>query len=273
MSGLDPYHVTDQLQDAVLEVMVTRLEARGKHPFFQDVLSEYLDGMNVDTAELVLDMGCGTGFVARSIARRPHFVGKVTGVDLSPYLAQTAARLSAEEGLAACTEFRAGDTAGLDLADATFDAVVAHTLVSHVGDPLAVVKEAARVVKPGGMVGIFDGDYASMTFTLPEAELTRKYDEALINAMVTSPRVMRNMPRLIREAGLEMVQVFSYVMAEVGEADFWLSAIESFRKLAPQSGAMTEEEAEQWFASLVKDSEAGIFFGSSNYYSYVARRP
>ena len=31
---------------------------------------------------------------------------------------------------------------------------------SHVDDPLAVVKEAARVEKPGGMVGLFDGDYA-----------------------------------------------------------------------------------------------------------------
>ncbi len=62
-------------------------------------------------------------------------------------------------------------------------------------------------------------------------------------------------------------------MTEVGQADFWLGAIESFRKLAPQSGAMTEAEAEQWFTSLVNDSEAGVFFGSSNYYSYVVRRP
>jgi ubiquinone/menaquinone biosynthesis C-methylase UbiE len=154
-----------------------------------------------------------------------------------------------------------------------FEAVVAHTLVSHVDDPLAVVKEAARVVKPGGMVGIFDGDYASLTFTLADAEQTRKYDEALINAIVTSPRVMRYMPRLIREAGLEMVRVFSYVMAEVGKADFWLSGIESFQKLAPLSEAMTEEEAKQWFTALVKDSEEGVFFGASNYYGYVARRP
>ena len=105
----------------------------------------------------------------------------------------------------------------------TFDAVVAHTLVSHVDDPRMVLQEAARVVKPGGIVGFFDGDYASMTFTLADPEQTRQYDEALINAIVTSPRVMRYMPRLLREAGLEMVRVFASVMAEVGQADFWRS--------------------------------------------------
>jgi hypothetical protein len=84
---------------------------------------------------------------------------------------------------------------------------------------------------------------------------------------------MRYMPRLLREAGLEMVRVFAYVMAEVGQADFWRSGLQSFQKLAPQSGAMTQDEANRWYEALVKDSEAGVFFGASNYYSYIAKRP
>jgi ubiquinone/menaquinone biosynthesis C-methylase UbiE len=273
MGGLDPYHVTDQLDNISLDAIVTRLETRAKHPFFQEALTEYLNAMKIDAAQTVLDMGSGTGVAARCIARRPDFAGNVTGIDLSPYLAQTAARLSREEGLAERIDFRAGDTRSLDLADRSFDAVVAHTLVSHVENPLVVVKEAARVVRPGGMVGIFDGDYASMTFTLSDPEQTRRYDEAIINAIVTSPLAVRYMPRLIREAGLQIVRVFPYVMADVGKADFWLSGIESFRKLAPQSGALTEQETRQWVASLVSDSEEGIFFGACNYYGYVARRP
>ena len=66
--------------------------------------------------------------------------------------------------MASRVEFRPGDSRKLDLADGAFDAVVAHTLLSHVDDPLAVLKEAARLVRPGGTIGIFDGDYASMTF-------------------------------------------------------------------------------------------------------------
>lgn len=169
--------------------------------------------------------------------------------------------------------FRAGDTHSLDLPDRAFDAVVAHTLVSHVDDPLAVVKEAARAVKPGGMVGIFDGDYASLTFSHADPGRGKADDEALITAAVTSPRVMRQMPRLLCAAGLEPVAFFPYILAEVGKADFWLSGIESFRRLIPRAGVMSEEEAGAWADARLNDSEDGVFFGASNYYSYVAKRP
>jgi ubiquinone/menaquinone biosynthesis C-methylase UbiE len=273
MEALDPYRVTDRLEDVLLDVMVSRLEARGKHWFFQKVLREYLDAMDVDSASTVLDMGCGTGVAARTIARRANFTGRVTGIDLSPYLVEAAKRLADEEGLGGRVEFLSGDTRALDIPDGRFDGVVAHTLVSHVQEVLTVLEEVGRVVKPGGLIAIFDGDYASMTFALDDPLQSKKYDEALINAVVTSPRVMRQMPRLIQQAGLEMVRTFSYIMAEVGEGDFWLSAIDSFEKLAPKSGAMTEAEATSWANALHKASDEGVFFGASNYYTYIARRP
>jgi hypothetical protein len=54
--ALDPFRITDKLEDPLLEVMVSRLEVRGKHWFFQKVLREYLDAMAVDSAETVLDL-------------------------------------------------------------------------------------------------------------------------------------------------------------------------------------------------------------------------
>jgi SAM-dependent methyltransferase len=273
MSPVDPFGMTDRLDETLLQVVVTRLEARGKHPFFASMLQEYLEAMHIDGAKAVLDMGCGTGVAARTIAHRRRFSGTVTGIDLSSYLVAAAARLAGEEGLADHVRFLAGDTRSLDLPDAAFDAVVAHTLLSHVDDPLAVVREAARVVRPGGMVGIFDGDYASLTFGHADPAKAKAYDEALIDAVVTGPRVMRQMPRLLQAVGLDLVASFPYVLAEVGKADFWLSGIEAFRRLIPKAGVMTEHEADLWADGLRRDSEAGVFFGSNNYYGYVARRP
>lgn len=80
------------------------------------------------------------------------------------------------------------------------------------------------------------------------------------------------MPRLIRAAGLELVASFSYVLSEVGTAGFWSSAIETYRRLMPKAGVMTEAEADAWAEGLHSDSAAGVFFGSSNYYAYVAKR-
>lgn len=273
MTSIDPYRVTDKLEDGVLEAIAARLEARGRHPAFVRMMDEYLDAMGIDHAKAVIDLGCGTGVAARRIARRSGFPGHVTGIDRSPFLIRAARRLASDEDLAGRIDFRIGDTQSLDLGAGEFDGVVAHTLISHVERPAAVLAEIARIIKPGGSIGIFDGDYASLTFGHPDPDQGKRDDEALIAALVTNPRVMRQMPVLVREAGLELVASFPYVLAEVGKADFWLPAIESFRKLMPAADAMTAAEASAWADRLLEASESGVFFGASNYYGYVLRKP
>jgi ubiquinone/menaquinone biosynthesis C-methylase UbiE len=271
MPGLDPYHVTDKLDDAILDVIVTRLEVRAKHPRFQEMLRDYLAAMEIDRAAAVLDMGCGTGVASREIASHDGFAGKVLGVDLSEYLVKSAARLAREDGLEDRVSFRVGDTQSLDLGDGAFDAVVMHTLLSHVSEPGAVLAEAKRLTKPGSLIGIFDGDYASLTFDQDDPEQGKADDERIIGAVVTQPRVMRQLPRLAKRAGLQLVDSFSYVLAEAGQADFWIPAIESFRTLLPKSGEMTEPEAKAWADKVLLSSAEGTFFGASNYYGYVFR--
>ena len=231
MSTIDVYRITDKLDDPTLDVVVTRLEARGKHPRFVSMMDQYLQAMDIDSAKTVLDVGCGTGVAARAIARRKGFAGRVVGIDVASYLIAAAKRLAEEEGVASDIEFRTGDSHSLQLSDALFDAAVAHTLVSHVSDPLAVLNEIARVVRPGGTVGIFDGDYASMTFGSDDPEKGKADDEAIIDAIVTNPRILRQMPQLLREAGLELIASFGNVVADIGKADFWAPAIESFLRL------------------------------------------
>jgi ubiquinone/menaquinone biosynthesis C-methylase UbiE len=269
MTSVDPYRVTDELDDAVLETIATRLEGRGQHPAFLNMMDEYLDAMRIDDAEAVIDLGCGTGVAARRVALRPGFSGHVTGIDLSPFLIETATQLAGDENLT----FRVGDTQSLDLGAGEFDAVVANTVISHVERPTEMLSEIARIARPGASIAIFDGDYASLTFGNPDPDRGKRDDEALIGALVTNPRVMREMPLLARGAGLELVAVFPYILAEVGKADFWLPAIASFSKLMPTAGAMTEPEASAWADRLIQASESGLFFGASNYFGYVLRKP
>jgi ubiquinone/menaquinone biosynthesis C-methylase UbiE len=273
MGALDVYRITNELDDDMSEVLATRLEARGRHPAFLRMLAQYLDAMGIDSAGTVLDMGCGTGVAARTLARRPRFTGRVVGIDRSPYLVSAAERLARAEGLTERVEFRTGDTHSLTLADASFDAVIAHTLISHVEDPAAVLAEMRRVVRPGGMVGVFDGDYASITFAQDDLEQGKRDDEAIIAAIVTNPRVMRMMPRMVGPAGLELVAFFPHVVAEIGRTDFWTSSIASFRKLLPRSGVWSQEKANAWADDMLRASEEGRFFGATNFYAYVLRRP
>jgi ubiquinone/menaquinone biosynthesis C-methylase UbiE len=273
MTRTDVYGITDTLDDATSQVLVDRLEARAQHPKFAAMLNQYLDVMHIDAAQRVLDVGCGAGVAARAIARRTAFRGKITAIDLSAYLVRAGERFAREEGVAERIEYLVGDTQQLKLADASYDAALAHTLLSHVEQPLAVLQELRRVVKPGGLIGIFDGDYASITFGHEDPIVNERYDRIVRNAVITNAMVMRQLPRLLKQAGLEVVAFFPHVLAEAGAADYWSSSIQSFRRILPRSGQLTEAETNAWADAMERYSERGEFFGACNFYTYVVRRP
>lgn len=112
MSTVDVYRVTAELDDPTLDVMIARLETRGRQPRFARMMHEYLDAMNIAGASRVLDLGCGSGVVLRAIAQRAGFAGKVLGIDLSPYLIAAAGRFTRDER-AACAGVRGRDDAPL----------------------------------------------------------------------------------------------------------------------------------------------------------------
>jgi trans-aconitate methyltransferase len=54
----------------VLAAAAAGLEARGRHPFFQGVVEDYLARLRLTGTERVLDLGCGTALAARALAHR-----------------------------------------------------------------------------------------------------------------------------------------------------------------------------------------------------------
>ncbi len=76
------------------------------------------------------------------------------GIDHSPELTDIARRLTADEELSNVT-YQVGDAHDLPQGDDEFDIVTLHTLISHVDNPQQVLREARRVVRPGGTVAIF----------------------------------------------------------------------------------------------------------------------
>ena len=96
----------------------------------------------------ILEIGVGTG-LALPRYKREH---RVTGIDLSPdMLARARARVEREK-LANVEQLAEVDATRLSFADQSFDAAVAMFLITVVPDPVAVLSEAVRVVKPGGRI-------------------------------------------------------------------------------------------------------------------------
>lgn len=273
MQAIDIYSRTHELDPQTLDAVVARLEYRAQQPIFIQILAEYIDQIDPGSLGAVLDMGCGTGFVSRYLVRRPDFHGRVLGLDLSPHLVAVAARLTEEEGLAHAVEYRVGDSRSLDLAAASFDAVLPHTLVSHVYDPTAVIGEAARVVKPGGVVVVFDGDYGSLTVGTDDPEEGVRMDAAIIASVCASPRVMRTMPRILHRAGLTLEASMAYVLAEIGQSDYWAGMLNSLPVLLPKAGLVDAETARSFVEAQQEALANRTFFCSANFYTYIARRP
>jgi ubiquinone/menaquinone biosynthesis C-methylase UbiE len=96
-----------------------------------------------------LDLACGTG----AVAERAALAGaEVTGVDLAPVLIETAKERAGELGLE--IDYRVGDCENLEFENGAFDVVSSTCGVMFAPDHEATARELARVVKPGGRIGL-----------------------------------------------------------------------------------------------------------------------
>ena len=268
----DAMQFVNHQDPATLKRFIERLELRGKDPTFVAYREAYLKLIDLPRTGAVLELGCGTGVVTRAIATRDGFDGTVTGIDQSPEFIAAAERFATSDGIGDRVEFVVGDAHEPDFPAASFDAVVAHTLFSHVRDPQAVLAQAARVVRPGGTVAIFDGDYASLTFGCSDPRLGEAMEPALQSTIMSSPRVMRELPRLLAQAGLRLVAMQAHVYAEAGSSGFMLNLAETYAPLAGSSDQLDTEEVDAWLQDQRRAAEDGIFFAACNYYAYIARR-
>jgi len=102
--------------------------------------------------ERVLDLGCGPGHAAARLA--PH-AAEVVALDLTEAMLETGRVLAAEKGLANL-RFERGDAARLPFPDASFERVTSRHSAHHYSDPRAVLREVARVLRPGGFFLLVD---------------------------------------------------------------------------------------------------------------------
>jgi 2-polyprenyl-3-methyl-5-hydroxy-6-metoxy-1,4-benzoquinol methylase len=118
----------------------------------------------------VLDVGCGPGTITVDLAARVA-PGRVVGLDVSSAPLAEARELAARSQVA--VEFAVGDVYALAAPDDSFDVVHAHQVLQHLTDPVAALREMARVCRPGGLVAVRDVDYATVTWFPAEPGLDR----------------------------------------------------------------------------------------------------
>jgi ubiquinone/menaquinone biosynthesis C-methylase UbiE len=248
--------------------------------------------LELEPGMTVLDLGCGVGDDARSLFDLVQPGGSVIGVDASvDMINQARARhleaiqptqggLPASDRRAGRLEFRVGSAEGIPLPDRSCDAVRADRLLQHVSDPLIVLHEVQRILRPEGLVVLVEPDWRAMIIH-PGSESGGDDDRAVEAVWkwqighTRHPLMGRQLRARLRQAGFTEVRVIpvaysttsfaliSYVLelAAAGEA----AAAED----PPQ---LNRAELQSWFRAAERAEASGEFYAAIMLFFGVARK-
>ena len=172
----------------------------------------------LNAGEVVLDLGSGGGIDVLLSARRVGPTGKAYGLDMTDEMLDLARRNAAEAGVTN-VEFVKGEIEAIPLPDASVDVIISNCVINLSADKGQVLREAFRVLKPGGRFAVSD--------VLLRGELP--------------PEVRRNMELWVGcVAGALQEAEFLALLSEVGFED---GGIEVTREYHPRDARAWMEEA------------------------------
>jgi ubiquinone/menaquinone biosynthesis C-methylase UbiE len=252
----------------VQERLAIVLERRASDHQQQSMLRAYLDDIELPDGAAVLDVGCGTGAVSRELARCPG-IGRVIGVDPSPVFLATARKLA--DNLPNLS-FIEGDGRALPCEDSSFDALLFHTTLSHVPEPQAALAEAFRVLRPGGVLAVFDGNYTTTTLATGDFDPLQACADAAMAALVHDRWLIPRLPGLITATGFTITSQRSFGFVETAAPDYMLTIVDRGADVLAASCRIGAELAVALKAEARSRVANGNFYGSIAYASVVAKK-
>lgn len=208
---------------------------------------QVIDRLEVAAGDQLLDIGCGTGNPALRIASRTDVT--VTGITVSEQQVRIANKAAADADLSDKLTFRLADAYNLPFTDAAFDAALALESLCHMSDRPQALREAARVLKPGGHLVIADLGLRSPVQAGNDAIAAEAFCTA---CQLTSVEIIGQYHNLITGAGFrvqELTDVSDHVrptyeiaaaafsrlsdqFVEVMGADAFTVLVEAFQRMA-----------------------------------------
>jgi ubiquinone/menaquinone biosynthesis C-methylase UbiE len=179
------------------------------NPLQEPIFRRAIHALNIPPGSRGLDVGCGIGLQELLLAEAVGPGGHVTGVDLSPEFLVYARDIAEKAGISKQVSFREGDMNNLLFDDATFDWVWSASCAGYApGEPLPLLKELARVVKPGGSVIILAWSSQQLLPGYPVLEAHLNATSSGIAPFVDGAAPELHFPRMMgwfRRAGMEDV--------------------------------------------------------------------
>lgn len=262
LTNVDPFANINACTPEQLERLASILEIRGAQPRQTKMREACFSAAGLAKGMSILEIGAGTGVVARELARIAGHTGRVVGLDVSPALLEYARGRTSPGGVT--IEYQLGDAYSLEFPNDSFDASCSVTLFAHLADLDRVVREMIRVTRQTIM--LLDQDYQTLVFENSNTALTRKILQHGADYNVLDGWCGRKLPGLLVRHGVQNVQCWPFVYAERDTQSYLITIAERFAALAANNGVVTDTEAKAWLQELYDRGADGTFFASLNYY-------
>ncbi len=185
--------------------------------WFQYTQELTIESLDLDRDSRILDVGCGTGYATRRLASLAP-LGRACGIDISAAMIE-AAQQAVPPGTPGQIEFRQASSADLPYADETFTHVICTNSFHHYPEPMGVLGEFQRVLRPKGQLAIFENapDLSWYTWAWDKALRlvgsghVRYYPSQELGAMIKRAGFERTELRLLRNEFMKHGKLFASV--------------------------------------------------------------
>jgi ubiquinone/menaquinone biosynthesis C-methylase UbiE len=239
-------------------------------PFFAECKRESYDLLGATPGRRILEVGCGLGDDAASLARLVAPGGSVVAIDGSQAMIDAAQERHAD---VVCLSFDVADAAHLPFDDASFDACRIDRVLQHIADPAPAVREMVRVIRPGGVLVAYDNDWETLTVDSADRVVTRTVLNAWCDRF-PSGWIGRRLVPLFLQAGLRDVVAYpkTLVLHELNVADRIYSFLATAERLG-DDGSISRNDADRWSDELRTADAEGRFFTSYTGFLVSGTRP
>ena len=227
--------------------------------------------------ERLLDVGCGLGEAALSLAKDLGESGEVVGIDISESMLRIAR--SNARTVRCRVRFTVGDAGSLDEPDGSFDAARSERTLQWLADPAAAVREMVRVVRPGGRISLIDTDWSTLTIDVGDDALAAVVRDAMRTERGRPSNVGRRLHDLVRDAGCvplartDATQTWTAWDPDVSPAPLGCFSMQSLADDLVATDRLAAAERERFVSTIHDAARLGRFSMRLTMYAVVAAVP